>query len=241
MPSLAFDTATAMLSVAVGEAGICAVSVDVHAPRDHMARLAPLVEWALGQAGSLSFADLDGVVVGLGPGSYTGVRIGVAFAKGVARAAGLPLIGVPSCDGVAQRFMASEQAILVLADAARGEVYPMWYRRAGGAIERDDPFRVQAAEDAAADLTLRIAEGGEAPVLAGDGLVRHLDVFRAAAPSARVAARGDWYPSARHLIERAAVLGPVGGGDPDRVLPIYTRGSDAEEAAARAVERGASP
>lgn len=225
MRCLAFDTATPRLTVAVGTADEELAALDVWAPRDHMARLFPQIQHVLHLAGGLEMEDLDAIVVGVGPGSFTGVRIGVAAAKGVARAAKLPLYGVPSLDAVAEGLTCADRPMVVVADAARGEVYPMVYVRLGGRLERlGEGFTVARAADAARAIE---AESG---VLAGDGLVRHLDVFLEALPSAEVAPRGDWYPRAGALVRRAEALAESQSGDPDTVLPIYTRLSDAEEA-----------
>lgn len=200
-----------------------------------MSRLAPLIAWALEEAGGIPFSELEAVAVGVGPGSYTGVRIGVATAKGIAAAARLPLYGVPSTDAVAQRATALDRPVMVVADAARGEVYPMLYRSDGGALTREGEFAVLKAEEAAAALGGGVVGGGggdaqASPLLTGDGLAKHLDLFRRAAPAAPVAPEDHWYPSAQALIERAPFAADRQSGDPDLVLPIYTRLSDAEEA-----------
>lgn len=244
MRCLAFDTATPRLTVAVGAADEELAALDVWAPRDHMARLFPQIRHVLRVGGGLEMEDLDAIVVGLGPGSFTGVRIGVAAAKAVARAAKLPLYGVPSLDAVAEGLTCAVRPMAVVADAARGEVYPMIYTRLGGRMERlAEGFTVHRAAEAAQAMASEIggasprggegvgsgAHAGTVPLLAGDGLVRHLAAFLEALPGAEVAPRADWYPRARALIVRAEALAESQSGDPDTVLPIYTRLSDAEE------------
>jgi tRNA threonylcarbamoyl adenosine modification protein YeaZ len=244
MRLLAFDCATVRCVVGVGSSARVLSGLDSLTPRDHMARLLPMVEQAFADAGGLTTSDLDGIVVGIGPGSFTGVRIAVSVAKGLAFAAGVPLWGVPTLDAVAQGLPAVERPVLVLADAARGEVYPMVYRwNAARAIEPAGPFVVMKAEDAARDLARGVARieptpqifaslGGEPPLLAGDALVKYLPIFTEASPESPVAPEPSWYPSGPALLERAAVLAGGQSGDADTVLPIYTRLSDAEEAAA---------
>lgn len=244
MRCLAFDTATPRLTVAVGTADEELAALDVWAPRDHMARLFPQIEHVLCVGGGLEIGDLDAIVVGVGPGSFTGVRIGVAAAKAVARAAKLPLYGVPSLDAVAEGLTCADRPMVVVADAARGEVYPMVYARLGGRLERlgEGLFTVARAADAARAIAAEVggashgkgdsagSGSGATPLLAGDGLARYLDVFLVAIPTADVAPRADWYPRAGALIARARALAESQSGDPDTVLPIYTRLSDAEEA-----------
>lgn len=236
---LAFDTATERCVVAIGDGQRLLAEIDVAAPRDHMARLVPLIQVVLAEAGRLAIGDMDAIAVGLGPGSFTGVRIGVATAKGLARAAKLPLFGVPTLDVVAQAFWAVDRPIVVLADAARGEVYPMTYAWRGGVLTRADRFEVLDAATAAARLASDMTQ--TPPVLAGDGLLRHEALFAAALPATTtVAPAASWYPGARCLIERAEVAIATQSGDPDSVLPIYTRASDAERTAAERAARGAA-
>jgi len=150
---------------------------------------------------------------------------------------------VPSLDAVAEGLACADRPIVIVADAARGEVYPMVYARLAGRLERlDEGFTVARASDAACAIAAEVggaalgadegAGSGAAgvPVLAGDGLVRHLDVFIKVVPEAEIAPRADWYPRAGALISRVRALAESQSGDPDTVLPIYTRLSDAEEA-----------
>jgi len=240
MLCLAFDTASARLTVAVGTAERVLAAADVWAPRDHMARLLSLVDRMLCDAGAPALADLDAIVVGIGPGSFTGVRIGVAVAKGIARGAGLPLFGVPSLDAVAEGLGCMDRPTVVIADAARGEVYPMTYGPAGGSSRGARPFRVLDASEFAQELAKEAATRAwpSPPILAGDGLVKHRAVFEEAIPGVAIAPEPRWYPTAEAMLRLAGAAAEDQTGDPDTVLPIYTRASDAEEAAAR---RGGGP
>ena len=127
---LALDTSTDMLACAVGRVGADG-SVTVLAARDHLCRrqanveLVGTAQQALADAG-LAMGDLDAVLVGRGPGSFTGVRIGIATAKGLACGAGLPLFGTSALDAMAwSAWDAGARGTLAVAgDAMRGEVYP---------------------------------------------------------------------------------------------------------------------
>lgn len=253
---LALDTATERLSVALGGPDAVSVEMDVWAPRDHMARLLPVVERALAE-GRATIDQVEGVIVGVGPGSLTGVRIGVAVAKGIARGAGCALVGIPTLDAVAQGLPGATGPILVVMDAARGEVYPMLYRWRDGVIERetggqgdtraegatfarsDGGFFVMAAADAAAWAAARLGDVAERVLVTGDGLVKHRTTFENALPAAAIAPSSHWYPRASALMALAAAAGVDGSGAGrgaaaadvacGQVLPIYTRLSDAEE------------
>lgn len=123
MKLLALDTATEACSAAVWVDGAVHARFEI-VGRDHTQRLIPIVTAVLAEAG-LRHSQLDGLVCGLGPGSFAGVRIGVAFAKGVALAHELPVVGVSSLALLAQRALGATDAerVLVAIDARMGEVY----------------------------------------------------------------------------------------------------------------------
>jgi tRNA threonylcarbamoyladenosine biosynthesis protein TsaB len=91
------------------------------AGRRHSVEVAEVVESALSSSG-MPAETLDGVVVGTGPGSYTGIRVGIALAKGLALAAGCPLVGVSSLEAVAHTLAGSDERIYAVADLGRGYV-----------------------------------------------------------------------------------------------------------------------
>lgn len=234
---LAVDTSTDMLACAVARIAAQADGahgVDVLASGDHLCRRhanEQLVNTALdclSQAG-LAMGDVDAVLVGRGPGSFTGVRIGIATAKGLACGLGSALFGASTLDAVAWgAWAAGERGLLaVVDDAMRGEVYPgVYLLDDAGAHRTFDAERVVAADDAVAELASR-ADAAELS-LTGDGLKKYRDRFEAAG-LARVLDESLWHPTAQGLA-RAWAASPVrGSGDPALVLPIYTRLSDAEE------------
>ena len=234
---LAVDTSTDMLACAVARIAAQADGahgVDVLASGDHLCRRhanEQLVNTALdclSQAG-LAMGDVDAVLVGRGPGSFTGVRIGIATAKGLACGLGSALFGASTLDAVAWgAWAAGERGLLaVVDDAMRGEVYPgVYLLDDAGAHRTFDAERVVAADDAVEELASR-ADAAELS-LTGDGLKKYRDRFEAAG-LARVLDESLWHPTAQGLA-RAWAASPVrGSGDPALVLPIYTRLSDAEE------------
>ena len=234
---LAVDTSTDMLACAVARIAAQADGahgVDVLASGDHLCRRhanEQLVNTALdclSQAG-LAMGDVDAVLVGRGPGSFTGVRIGIATAKGLACGLGSALFGASTLDAVAWgAWAAGERGLLaVVDDAMRGEVYPgVYLLDDAGAHRTFDAERVVAADDAVEELVSR-ADAAELS-LTGDGLKKYRDRFEAAG-LARVLDESLWHPTAQGLA-RAWAASPVrGSGDPALVLPIYTRLSDAEE------------
>lgn len=123
MKLLALDTATEACSAAVWVDGVVHGRCEV-VGRDHTQRLIPLVTSVLAEAG-LGYSSLDGLVCGVGPGSFAGVRIGVSFAKGVALAHELPVLGVSSLQLLAEAALSAPgcDPVLVSIDARMGEVY----------------------------------------------------------------------------------------------------------------------
>lgn len=121
---LALDTATRAISLALAAEHTVPAEATWLTRNNHTAELAPAVERMLAEAG-LAARDLTAIAVAIGPGSFTGVRIGLAFAKGLALAQGKPLIGVPTLDVAVRALPATGQAIAVI-PAGRGRV--VWAR-----------------------------------------------------------------------------------------------------------------
>ena len=236
---LALDTSTDMLACAVAEWTPRPGTADVRvlAAGDHLCRRMSNVELTttaldlLAQAGK-TMADVDAVLVGRGPGSFTGVRIGIATAKGLACGLGCPLHGASTLDAVAWRaWLAGARGLVAVADdAMRGEVYPGIYQ-----LDDDGPHRtfgretVLKADACAAEWAAR--SDANQLQLTGDGLKRHRAKFEEAGFSTYLD-ESLWHPTAEALLRAAASpdnYDAAETGDPALVLPVYTRLSDAEE------------
>ena len=244
---VAVDTSTDMLACAVAwwtpevffDGRPSRASIEVLAARDHMCRrhanveLVDTVAAALKDAGG-SMGDVGGFLVGRGPGSFTGVRIGISTAKGMARGANIMLHGVSTLDATAwTAWRAGVRGLLgVAADAMRGEVYPALYEVSDEGPRRlFERERVVKAAAAVAEWAAR--DDADRIQLTGDGLVRYGKLFDDAGLTVRVD-RELWWPTGEGLLlaaaspEGYAAMGAT-GGDPAGVLPVYTRLSDAEE------------
>ena len=232
---LAFDTANEIVAIGVGALDEQTRSVhplatqEVHAHRASNTQLLPRIDELLRQCG-VKRADLACICVGRGPGSFTGVRIAMATAKGVASALGVGLVGVSSLDAVAWGAQAAgiRGDVLVVADAMRKEVYPARFLLSDSAVERLGADKVVKAELFAGEL-----EPSDVTIL-GDGLVKYLDLF---APKGSIAPEGVWGVSGAGLLSalqdawRSGEANPLDAKrhDPAFALPVYTRLSDAEE------------
>jgi len=217
----AIETATAATAVAVGEDDdVTEVLADDH--RHHTEALAPSLA-ALLDARGWTPRELDVVVVDVGPGLFTGLRVGVATAKGIHVATGVGLLGVQSSDVLAQSACEAgiEGVVIAVVDVRRGEVVAARYRCAPSGATLLDAARLVAP----AALATALGGLGEHVVAVGDGAMRHRDVLDEVA-----AVRDDLVvpsPAAAIRLARrrlAAGEAPVGHGG---VHPWYAREADA--------------
>lgn len=190
---LALDTATADLVVGLAEAQGSEVRVlaeSVEATRAHNERLVPTVETTLAEAGR-TFADIEAVVVGCGPGPFTGLRVGMSSASAFAQALGVPVHGVVTHDAAAELIDAP--SALVVTDARRREVYWAHYvagqRVAGPAVCAPGAIAVGADEVDVLSVPKHLASQIEIParetayvVPRTAGLVRVADLHAEPAP-----------------------------------------------------------
>lgn len=182
----------------------------------HAAELMPAVAGCLDQAG-IGWDGLDAIAVGVGPGMFTGLRIGVATARGLATATGLELRPVGSLAALADGHGSPAPAVLALIDARRGEVFTALHQGGETAWE---PF-VAGPEAVAA----RIRDSGIAPLAVGDGAVRFRDVLEAA--GATVPEDG----SRAHVVRALSICRLGIGAAPvavEALLPHYLRPPDAK-------------
>lgn len=126
---LAIDTATESCSVAVWNEGVVASRFEI-SPREHTQKILPMVDSALKEAG-LTLQSMNALAFGRGPGSFTGVRIGVGVAQGLALGAQLPMIGISSLATMAEGVFRTtgQTQVLVAIDARMGEIYCARYIR----------------------------------------------------------------------------------------------------------------
>jgi tRNA threonylcarbamoyladenosine biosynthesis protein TsaB len=236
MTLLGFDTSTPATAVALRLPSGC-IYGDRHDPREgerpgHATQLLPIAERLLARAG-VGWESVQRIAVGIGPGTFTGLRVGVATARGLAQSLNAELVGISSLGALAEAALCDGQwdgGVLAAIDARRGETFIGAYL-AGRCVLSP---RTLAPEDLGS-LALRAHAPADAArwLAIGDGAVRyrshfeqqHIEVPPAASPLHRV--------DAAHICELALSATP---SEPEVVLPDYLRRPDAElalEAVAR--------
>jgi tRNA threonylcarbamoyladenosine biosynthesis protein TsaB len=216
MNLLAIETSTEYCSVALLHGGALIERSEL-APRRHAELVLPMAESLLAEAG-LQRAQLDGIAVGRGPGAFTGVRLAISVAQGLAFALNIPVVTISSLAALAMQAPQDAQATLAVMDARMGEVYACAFRfDARGHAQALDEERVASAED----LALPAAASWN---VIGSGWDAYRDALRARLPGEPVWAKGDAFPQARDVARLA--LPQFEAGDvlpPERALPVYLR------------------
>lgn len=216
MNLLAIETATESCSAALLGRQRLLVRSEL-APRRHADLLLPMCEALLAEAG-LRRADLDAVAVGRGPGAFTGVRLAISAAQGIALALDIPVLAVSSLAALAMQAPNNGAAILALIDARMGEIYAgAFRRRPDGLVEALD------AESVGPATALLLPEASAWNVV-GSGWAAHGDALRARLPCAPTWADGERYPQAADVARLAAPQLREGHGvAPEQALPVYLR------------------
>ncbi len=220
---LGIETATQQAGCALGGVEGVLASFHVARGRRHAETLAPAIEFTCRQAG-VALREVAVVAVDIGPGLFTGLRVGVATAKALAMGLRVPMIGLSSLDLLAFGVRQTSRLIVAVIDARRDEVFYAVYRSVPGGVQRLDPPRLSSAEELASELMAR----NEGALLVGDGALRYATAF-GDVRAADIAEVGSAHPSAAALVELAH----------PRALreefiqhwelqPLYLRKSDAE-------------
>lgn len=216
MTILALETATDTCGVALLREDVLVAEAHLHRPRVHSERLTPLVEDVL-RHGAVEREALDAVAVSMGPGSYTGLRIGVSTAKGWALGTGASLVGVPTLAAYAAQLRpvtAPGDVVCALLDARRDEVYAGAFRRTNERFEthaETKALTVDALSDWIGDVEGHLW-------LVGSGGAKSRDVLASAGTTCTVLPPDDVPPSAAWVARCARVRLDRHG--PDDVAPF---------------------
>jgi tRNA threonylcarbamoyladenosine biosynthesis protein TsaB len=213
MKILALDTSTEFLSLALWQDGAVAVR-EMLAGQKHSELVLPLIRELLDETG-LQMAELDGIAFGMGPGSFTGLRIGCGVAQGLAFGAGLPVVGVCTLEALAQQAGAAR--VIACLDARMNEVYHAAYEREGTG------WREVVAPGLYPPSQLPLADGaGWCAIGSGwDAFGEALDAVYGVQIERKIAGA---FPLARYIAELAAPRFAKGDGKPPHeAAPLYVR------------------
>jgi tRNA threonylcarbamoyladenosine biosynthesis protein TsaB len=220
---LGISTSTARVGCAIG--GHEGILGAVHSSRGkrHAETLIPAIEFLCRQT-RVELADIGAVAVDLGPGLFTGLRVGVAASKALAHARRLPMIGVTSLDLLAFALRHSNRRIVCAIDAGRGEIFHASYRQSPGGVQRVSEPTVGTAVDLALDLQAL----DEELLVVGDGALRYREAF-AGIRRLELGDSGVAHPSAGSLVQLAHARAlREDFVAPAALTPLYLRKPDAE-------------
>jgi len=211
---LGIDTSSGFLSIAVSDDNNIIKEENHLLERKHSSLLIPKIIEML-EAQGISIGDIGAFIVGLGPGSFTGLRIGVSAIKGFGLALGRPCVGVASMDAMALNAKDKAGLIVPVIDAKRGNVYSAIYRERKGSVKRNSGYLLLKVKDLMKKIKTPAVFLGDGQALYGEEIKRY---------NKDVVFLGEeyWYPKASALIR----LGYPGikkfkKNDLSRLNPIY--------------------
>jgi tRNA threonylcarbamoyladenosine biosynthesis protein TsaB len=219
---LGIDTATDQVSCAVGGHEGVLASMRTARSRAHAESLAPAIEFVCAQA-RIELNEVGAVAVDVGPGLYTGLRVGIATAKALAFSLGVPMVGLPSLDLLAFPVRFSNRLVAAVVDARRGEVFWALYRQVPGGVQRVKGPAVGSPDDLVNELLVV----GDEILMVGDGALRYAEVFEALT-GVEQAGQGLEHPGASSLVQLAHARAlREEFVSHEEITPLYLRQPDA--------------
>ena len=222
MRILALDTATPSCSVAVTDGESLLAELTVTSRKSHSRHVMILVRHAVEWSG-IPLSDIDGFAVSIGPGTFTGLRIGIGSLKGMAAALKKPVVGVSSLKALAFQAAPATRLVCSLLDARKGEVYFGCYRHSADGLSAGSREGVSAPEDVCRMVDGPCTFAGPGALLYRDLIVQTLGKKALFAPAGHHTIRAS---SLARLAERRFACGAT--DDVSELVPVYIRKSDAE-------------
>lgn len=230
--ALAIETSGRVGSVAIVEDGRVVLEDEFPHGLQHAAEMIPRIDRLCRAVGWMP-SDLREIYVSAGPGSFTGLRIGVTLAKTLAFATGAKLVAVPSVRVLAQNAPEDAGELIIVLDAKRDQIFTARLRRAGGEWVEEEPAHLD-------DLRSMLERAPRPVYLLGDGIPFHQKFIPADDAGIRLTEPERWRSRAAVVAQEGARLATEGAFiDPDRLTPIYIRKPEAEEKWESAHQEGA--
>ena len=215
MKLLGFDTSSDYLVLGISDGERMLYSESILLGRKHSTELFARLEKALKKA-RLTLKELDGFVVGQGPGSFTGLRIGISIAKALAYSLKKPIAAVPTMDVLAEPFRSESMPICPILDAKRSQVYACVYENNGKALKRTIEYQVTPVEPFVKTLKGKI-------IFLGEGLRLYEKEIRLLKKDEAVfAPEKFWIPAPQHLLSLGrSRFEQKQFDDPFALVPLY--------------------
>ena len=218
MKTLALDSSALTATVALAEDSVLRGEYTLNTALTHSQTLMPMVDELLRQVG-WKITEIDRFVCAKGPGSFTGLRIGIGTVKGLAMGTGAPCVGVSTLKALSYRMWGTEKTVVPIMDARRGEVYAGVYRQEGSRM-------IPLFPDRALPLTELLADLSGACIFLGDGVPVHRETI-----IKEMGERASFAPLS-HTLPGAAALICAAEDEPSETYhslsPVYLRKSQAE-------------
>ena len=225
MKILGIDTSSMAASVAVIEDNKLICEYTINTKKTHSQKLMPMIENMLGLS-DLNVREIDAIAVCEGPGSFTGLRIGMATAKAIAHVNDIPVIGVNSLEALAANMNLCDKKICSILDAQRNQVYTGRYQYEGTKLVEIKEIGIQQIDE----LLEELAQSGEQWILVGEAVYKYEDKIREIS-NIEIPAASNNVTKAGSLCSVAKVKFDEGKDifDCYTVNPLYIRESQAEE------------
>jgi tRNA threonylcarbamoyladenosine biosynthesis protein TsaB len=221
---LSIDSSSSAASVALMSDTKLISEITLNDKKQHSVLLMTLVDEIL-KSNSCNLSDLDGFVISKGPGSFTGLRIGMATVKDLAMGSKKPCISISSLDGLAYNVNAFNGIICPMMDALRGNIYTCIFKSVNGNLKKIIDYDVLSLEE----LKFKIQELNENVILVGDGCDKHRDWLKENIPNCLFAPNHSNFTKASSLGELGIEILKDGiCEDLNGFAPLYLRKSQAE-------------
>lgn len=227
MKILSIECSATPCSAAIIDGGKILASGFVNVKLTHSQTLMPMIDSVLKSA-LLGIQDIDGFALSYGPGSFTGIRIGISAVKGMAAAKKMPCVGVSTLRAMAENYRDTDCIVCAVMDARCNQVYNALFHISGGVVTRLCDDRALLCQELKAELGFNYVNKGEKIIVVGDGTDVFLPFVEEYADVAK--------PSEQRKFQNAVGVGMAAAADfengntvsPEELLPVYLRLPQAE-------------